>query len=66
MNAINEITEANKVAYAFPELRCTFGGRSLILDIAVLCWQTIEFDDNDEPVDDVLRAPDWVIEILGY
>lgn len=25
-NAINAVTEAEKIAYAFPELRCNFGG----------------------------------------
>ncbi len=62
IDAINRITE---VAYAFPELRCTFSGRSLIPDIAVLCWQTIELDENDEPLDNVFVAPDWTLEILS-
>jgi Uma2 family endonuclease len=28
INVINEVTEARQIAYAFPELRCTFGDRS--------------------------------------
>lgn len=64
-NAINAVTETPKIAYAFPELRCTFAGRSLVPDIAVLFWQRIEFDDDGEPVDDVRIAPDWTIEILS-
>jgi Uma2 family endonuclease len=63
-NGINELTEAAKIAYAFPELRCTMGGRSIVPDIAVLFWDHIEFDETGEPVDDVKRAPDWTIEIL--
>ena len=51
--------EESKLAYAFPELRCTFGGRSIVPDIAVLLWERIEFDDDGEPVDDVRIAPDW-------
>jgi len=31
---INQIAKAEKIAYAFPELRCTFGGRSIVPDIA--------------------------------
>jgi len=62
---INEVAEGEQVAYAFPELRCTFGGRSLIPDISVLLWQNISFDDDGEPLDDVLIPPDWVIEILS-
>ena len=39
--AINRVAEDKQIAYAFPELRCTFGGRSLIPDIAVFLWQNI-------------------------
>ncbi|MGD1904391.1 MAG: Uma2 family endonuclease [Leptolyngbyaceae cyanobacterium] len=63
--AINQAAEAGQIAYAFPELRCTFGNRSIIPDIAVLRWPHIELDENDEPVDDVRIAPDWAIEILS-
>ncbi|NCJ07626.1 Uma2 family endonuclease [Synechococcales cyanobacterium C] len=63
--AINEVSEKSQIAYAFPELRCTFGERSVIPDIAVLQWQNIEMDANGEPLDDVYRAPDWTIEILS-
>jgi Uma2 family endonuclease len=65
LNTINEVTEERRIAYAFPELRCTFGGRSIIPDIAVLRWQNIETDENSEPLDDILVAPDWTIEILS-
>lgn len=65
IRAINEIVEEPKLAYAFPELRCTIGGRSIVPDIAVLLWEHIEFDDRGEPVDDVRIAPDWTIEILS-
>ena len=34
-NSINQVAEDEKIAYAFPELRCTFGGRSIVPDIAV-------------------------------
>lgn len=64
-NAINQIAENPKIAYAFPELRCTFGDRSIVPDIAVLFWEQIEFDSNGEPVDDVKIAPAWTIEILS-
>ncbi|MFM6068672.1 MAG: Uma2 family endonuclease, partial [Sphaerospermopsis kisseleviana] len=46
INTVNQITEANKIAYAFPELRCTFAGRSIIPDIAIIRWENIAFDDN--------------------
>jgi Uma2 family endonuclease len=63
--AINDVTENAKIAYAFPELRCTFGNRSIVPDVAVLFWQSIKFDPDGEPIDDVKIAPDWTIEILS-
>lgn len=65
INAVNEVTEERQIAYAFPELRCTFGERSIVPDVAVLRWEHIEFDENGEPIDDVLISPDWMIEILS-
>lgn len=62
---INETTEAQKIAYAFPELRCTFGGRSIIPDIAVFLWERISFDDDGVIPDDFNLHPDWTIEILS-
>lgn len=64
IETINQVVEERRIAYAFPEWRCTFGGRSIVPDVAVLRWE-IEFDQNGEPVDDVLVAPDWIIEILS-
>jgi Uma2 family endonuclease len=64
-DTINAVTESQKIAYAFPELRCTFGGRSLVPDVAVLLWENIKFDDSGEPLDDVRVAPDWTIESLS-
>lgn len=65
INGINEITEKRQIAYAFPELRCTFGGRSIVPDVAVIRWQQIQFYGDGEPVDDIVIAPNWTIEILS-
>jgi Uma2 family endonuclease len=65
IGTINNIVETEKIAYAFLELRCTFGGRSIVPDIAVLRWHQIEFNDRGEPVDDVFVTPEWTIEILS-
>lgn len=65
IQVINAMVEPQCVAYAFPELRCTFGDRSIVPDIVVLQWKHIPFDENGEPEDDVLVAPDWTIEILS-
>jgi Uma2 family endonuclease len=65
INTVNEVVEEQQIAYAFPELRCTFGGRSIVPDVAVLRWEHVELDENGEPIDDVLISPDWTIEILS-
>lgn len=64
-NAINDVAESSRIAYAFPELRCSFGNRSIVPDIAVLLWSNIQWDEAGEPIDDVKLAPDWIIEILS-
>ncbi|MDJ0649513.1 MAG: Uma2 family endonuclease, partial [Xenococcaceae cyanobacterium MO_188.B19] len=64
-NVINNVVESDKIAYAFPELRCTFGGRSIIPDVAVFLWENIVFSDGGEVADDFRIRPNWVIEILS-
>lgn len=63
--AINHVTEDPKIAYAFPELRCTFGGRSIIPDIAIFQWSRIPFTANGDVPDNFTFPPDWIIEILS-
>ena len=63
--AINEASEAQKIAYAFSELRCTFGGRSIIPDISVFLWENISFNKDGEIEDNFNLHPDWTIEILS-
>ncbi|MBE9029092.1 Uma2 family endonuclease [filamentous cyanobacterium LEGE 11480] len=50
---------------ALPELRCTFGGRSTVPDVAVVVWERIPVNDLGEPEDHFTLAPDWTIEILS-
>jgi Uma2 family endonuclease len=64
-HAINQITKSQKIAYAFPELRCTMNKRSLVPDIAVFQWQNIPFLAGGEVPDTFNLAPDWAIEILS-
>lgn len=64
-NAVNQVTEKRKIALAFPELRCTFGGRSIVPDVTVFSWERIPFDADGE-VENVFEIyPDWTIEILS-
>lgn len=43
---INEVGKPTKAALAFTELRFTFGGRSLVPDVAVFSWQRIPKKEN--------------------
>ena len=63
--AINGVVKSKKVACAFPELRCTFGGRSTVPDIAVFTWGRIPCDDSGEIANVFPLSPDWTIEILS-
>ncbi len=65
ISEINRVTEDAKIAYAFPELRCSFGDRSIVPDIAVFCWSRIPFLANGEVPDRFELPPDWIIEILS-
>lgn len=62
---INQVTEEQKIAYAFPELRCSFGGLSIVPDVAVFKWDNIPFTATGEVPDNFERYPDWTIEILS-
>ncbi|MEH1873062.1 Uma2 family endonuclease [Nostoc sp.] len=64
-NSINEVAESQKIAYAFPELRCSFGIRSIVPDVAVFNWSRIPFDADGEVPNDFLLWPDWTIKILS-
>ncbi|MEH2393480.1 MAG: Uma2 family endonuclease [Nostoc sp.] len=64
-NAISQIAEEQKIALAFPELRCTFGGRSIVPDVSVFAWERIPFDANGEIENTFGIYPDWTIEILS-
>lgn len=63
--AIHGVVKSKRIARAFPELRCTFGGRSTVPDIAVFCWDRIPRDEHGEVANVFPAAPDWTIEILS-
>jgi Uma2 family endonuclease len=62
---VNELAEAAQIAMAFPELRCSFGGRSIVPDATVFRWERIPFDANGEVANAFEIYPDWAIEILS-
>lgn len=50
---------------ALPELRCTFGERSIVPDVVVITLDRIPLNDLGEPQDSFTQAPDWAIAILS-
>lgn len=63
--ALNGSFKPSRTARAFPELRCTFGERSTVPDVAVFTWDRIPRDDDGAIADSFQAAPDWTIEILS-
>ncbi|MGA1474779.1 MAG: Uma2 family endonuclease [Prochlorothrix sp.] len=62
---IAAVVEEAKIAGVFPELRCTFGGVSIVPDVAVVRWERIPRDGTGEVANRFLLPPDWAIEILS-
>jgi Uma2 family endonuclease len=60
---INQIGVPTKIAYSFPELRCSFNARSIVADIVVFEWANIPLDEAGEISNEIKIAPDWTIEI---
>jgi len=65
VTAINAVVKPNHIARAFLKLRCTFGDRSTVPDIAVFIWSKIPRDLKGEIANTFPVAPDWTIEILS-
>jgi Uma2 family endonuclease len=64
-DAVNQVAEVQQIALAFPELRCTFGGRSIVPDATVFTWQRIPFELDGEVGNTFELYPDWTVEILS-
>ena len=62
---INQVVETPKIAYAFSELRCTFGGSSIVPDISVFRWERIPRKSSGRVANRFEIYPDWAIEILS-
>jgi Uma2 family endonuclease len=62
---INTVLKPNRIARVYPELRCTFGGHSIVPNVAVFAWEHIPRDDDGKVANVFALAPDWIIEILS-
>jgi Uma2 family endonuclease len=62
---INTFARSRQIARAFPELRTTFGGRSIVPDLAVFRWVHIPVDKSGDLLPAVRAAPDIAVEIAS-
>jgi Uma2 family endonuclease len=63
--SVNLALKPNRIARAYSELRCTFGGRSVVPDVTVFTWERIPRDEKGEVANVFALAPNWTIEILS-
>ncbi|GAX35243.1 Uma2 family endonuclease [Nodularia sp. NIES-3585] len=63
--AINRTAKPQKIALAFPELRCVFDGAAIVPDIAVFRWERIPRQASGRIANRFQTHPDWAIEILS-
>jgi Uma2 family endonuclease len=63
--ALNQFATPGRLGLAFPELRCTFEGRSIIPDVVFLVEAHIACDDRGEYVDETPLPPDIQVEIIS-
>lgn len=64
-SAVNAVLKPKRIARAYPELRCTFGGRSIVPDVAIFQWEHIPRDPDGSVANAFKLAPDWTVEILS-
>jgi Uma2 family endonuclease len=62
---INRFGEPSKLAVAFTELRATFGGGSLVPDIAVYRWDRVPLDPDGTVANLFREPPDITVEIVS-
>lgn len=62
---INRFTRPIKLALAFPELRTTFPGFSLVPDVAVYRWERIPRTPDGKVANRFTESPDIAIEIVS-
>ncbi|NET36418.1 MAG: Uma2 family endonuclease [Cyanothece sp. SIO1E1] len=64
-NVINAVAKPVRMAYAFPELRCVFGGAAIAPDVSVFRWQRMPRTPSGRIANRFETYPDWAIEILS-
>ena len=62
---IDRHAKNRRLGRAFPELRCTFAGRSIVPDVAYVAWDRIPRESSGVVADEFFLAPDIEIEIIS-
>ena len=62
---LNGFAKPRKLAVAFPELRSTYAGQSLVPDVSVYRWDRIPRTEAGIVADDFWEPPDIAIEIVS-
>jgi Uma2 family endonuclease len=62
---INLVAQDRQLAIAFPELRCVFGGATIVPDVSVFRWERIPRKQSGRIANRFEIHPDWAIEILS-
>jgi Uma2 family endonuclease len=60
---LDELAVPLGLGEAYPELRCTFAGRSILADVVFLLADKLHPDENGEISDEVITSPDIPVEI---
>ena len=61
----NRFARPRRIGIAFPELRCTFAGRSIIPDVVFLLKEHVEADKKGEWADETPYPPDIHVEVIS-
>jgi Uma2 family endonuclease len=60
---LNRVARPTRLGRAFPELRCTFAGRSIVPDVLFLVEERIQVDSRGYFLNEILIPPDIHVEI---
>jgi Uma2 family endonuclease len=62
---VDGVAEPQRIAKAFSELRCVFGGAAIVPNVSVFRWQRIPRTASGRVANRFEIPPDWAIEILS-
>lgn len=65
MTRLDGYSEPRGLGTSFPELRCTYEGRSIVPDVVFLLAEHVDLDEDGSLVEETHRPPDIHVEILS-